>query len=577
MKFISAQLATLMQRGPVRRNLGALRNYLLFLTLLVALYSVLFQALMRAEGQRHTFITGVYWTLTVMSTLGFGDITFQGDLGRLFSMVVLLSGVILLLVVLPFAFIQFVVSPWLEAQSALRTPRSLPDDTHGHVIITHHDPIAVSLIQRLVAHGRPYCVLEPDLKTAMELHDAGVRVVVGQRDDIETYRAVRAESAALIVATGNDYVNTNTVFTANELAPAVPIVSVVRAPDSVDILQLAGSCCVLQVPEMLGQALARLTVGGDRRAAVIGRFGELVIAEAPITGTELVNRPLVGSGIKETTGLTVVGFWARGHFTPPTPDFVLTSSTALVLAGSEEQLARFSAQTRAPGRQNAPAVILGGGRVGRAVARALRERGVPHRIVEKEPSRVRDSPVYVQGSAADLAVLEAAQIREAVAVIVTTNDDDANIYLTLYARRLRPDVQIVSRATLERNVSTLHRAGADFVLSYAAMGANAAYNVLEGDDVVMLAQGLDVFREPVPSSLVGRTLAQSAIRETTGCSVVALEHGGETRINPPADIPLPADAELILIGTTDAERSFLRRFMGKDKRNGRSRSPRPLG
>jgi voltage-gated potassium channel len=64
-----------------------------------------------------------------MSTLGFGDITFETDLGRLFSMFVLISGVLFLLVVLPFTFIQFFYAPWLESQSRMRAPRELPDDT----------------------------------------------------------------------------------------------------------------------------------------------------------------------------------------------------------------------------------------------------------------------------------------------------------------------------------------------------------------------------------------------------------------------------------------------------------------
>ena len=54
------------------------------------------------EGEQHSWITGFYWTLVVMTTLGFGDITFTSDVGRLFSILVLLSGVVLLLVMLPF-------------------------------------------------------------------------------------------------------------------------------------------------------------------------------------------------------------------------------------------------------------------------------------------------------------------------------------------------------------------------------------------------------------------------------------------------------------------------------------------
>lgn len=75
------------------------------------------------EGQEHSWITGLYWTLTVMSTLGFGDITFTSDIGRLFTVVVLVSGIVLLLMVLPFAFIRHFYAPWLEEQTKRRAPR----------------------------------------------------------------------------------------------------------------------------------------------------------------------------------------------------------------------------------------------------------------------------------------------------------------------------------------------------------------------------------------------------------------------------------------------------------------------
>jgi Trk K+ transport system NAD-binding subunit len=560
MKFVPAQMAAYLQVRSARRNLRVLRNYVIVLLLMITAYSVIFHFLMAAEGQSFSWITGFYWTLTVMSTLGFGDITFKSDAGRIFSMLVLLSGVVFLLIVLPFAFIQFFFSPWLEARSAMRTPRQVPPGTSGHVIITHYDPIAVSLTQRLSYQGRPYWVLEPDVKSAMDLHDAGIKVVVGDRDKVETYRALRVDRAALLVATGDDYVNTNTVFTAREVCPDVPIVSVVRSEDSVDILELAGSTHVLHTPEMLGRALARRTLGGDLRASVIGRFGDLLIAEAPVTGTPLMGKLLADSRLREATGLTVVGVWERGHFRMPTPDTVLGHSTALVLAGTEAQMETFSELMTIYSVQDAPVVIVGGGRVGRAVARALDEREVPWRIVEQNRAMVRDDERYVVGSAADRDVLDRAGLRDAAAAVVTTNDDAANIYLTLYIRRLRPELQIVSRATLERNVSTLHRAGADFVMSYSSMGANAVYNVLERGDVVMLAEGLEVFRYPVPPALAGKPLERTDIRESTGCSVVALENGGEVHVSPPPDVPLPPGAELILIGTTEAERRFVEQY-----------------
>jgi Trk K+ transport system NAD-binding subunit len=216
-------------------------------------------------------------------------------------------------------------------------------------------------------------------------------------------------------------------------------------------------------------------------------------------------------------------------------------------------------------------LILGGGRVGRAAGAALQEAGIRYVIVEKNP-RMAAGENYVVGDAADLQVLGRAGIDEAPTAMVTTSDDPTNVYLTIYCRRLRPDIQIISRATLEHNVSTLHRAGADFVMSYASMGANAVYNILEQDDVVMVAEGLDVFRVKVPPRLVGSTLEQSGIRRATGCSVVAVETNGETIINPAADLPLPGGtAELIMVGTTDAQREFIEKYFRGDGVNARAR------
>ncbi|MDQ3388709.1 MAG: NAD-binding protein [Gemmatimonadota bacterium] len=562
MKFIPAQFAFYLQSRSARRNLTALWRYAAFLVAMVAVFSTLFHFLMAAEGQSHSWVTGLYWTFTVMTTLGFGDITFQSDAGRFFSLIVLLSGVVFLLIVLPFAFIQFFYAPWLEAQSRARAPREVPDDMSGHVILTHYDPVAISLTQRLAYHGRPYVVLESELERALALHDAGVRVVVGDRDKVETYRSLAADRAALLVITGDDFVNTNIVFTAREVAPSLPIVAIARAAESVDVLELAGSSHVLHLPEMLGSALARRTLGGESRASVIGRFGELIIAEAPVTGTPLIGKRIFESRLREATGLTVVGVWERGNFLVPAPDTLISASTVLVLAGTEAQIARFDELTVIYNVPDAPALVLGGGRVGRAVAAALTKREVPYRIVEQKAGLIRDSESYVLGSAADLETLERAGIREAGAVVVTTSEDPVNIYLTIYCRRLRPDVQIVSRATLERNVSTLHRAGADFVMSYASMGAHAIFNVLEKDDIVMLAEGLDVFRYDVPAALASRPLVDSRIREETECSVVAVVERGSMTVNPPPEFILPSGAELILIGTTVAEQRFVRRYSG---------------
>lgn len=90
---------------------------------LVVVFAAIFHAVMAQEGQNHSWATAFYWTLVTMTTLGFGDITFTSDLGRIFSVIVLLTGTAFLLILLPFAFIQFVFVPWMNRRDASRAPR----------------------------------------------------------------------------------------------------------------------------------------------------------------------------------------------------------------------------------------------------------------------------------------------------------------------------------------------------------------------------------------------------------------------------------------------------------------------
>jgi Trk K+ transport system NAD-binding subunit len=535
---------------------------MLFLTAMVFFYSYLFHVLMALEGRDYSVLTGLYWTLTVMSTLGFGDITFHTDLGRLFSILVLLSGVILLLVMLPFTFIQFFYAPWLEAQNKSRVPRHLPAEVKNHVIITYYDPIAIALIKRLKQYGHDYVLLTPDVQQALDLVDQGYKMLVGDLDDSETYTRAQVHQAALVVALNDDMKNTSIVYTVREIAAQVPIVANADMEDSVDILRLAGCTHVFQFMNMLGHSLARRTLGARTRSNVIGHFENLVIAEAPAMRTPLVDKSILETGLRQSTGITIVGLWNRGQFTLPRPETVIESSTVLVLAGSDQQLAAYDAAMgeAKSAAASAPALILGGGRVGQAAVSTLREQEMSYRIVEKNPRIGEDQENFIVGSAADYQTLIKAGINEAPSVFITTHNDDVNIYLTIYCRRLRPDIQIISRATLDRNISVLHAAGADLVMSHASMAANTIINILTPDRVLMLTEGLNIFRCKVHHHLVGKNLLNANIRETTGCSVIALLRDDHLRINPDPAEPFQVDDELLIIGTAASEKAFVSKY-----------------
>lgn len=550
-----------LQNKTTKRNFIFLAKFFIFLCGIVCLYSILFHILMQYEGRNFSWITGFYWSLTVMSTLGFGDITFHSDLGLFFTLIVLLSGVIFLLILLPFTFVQFFYEPWLEAQQKARTPRKLPDDITGHIIITNLDPVTKNLIKKLEKYHYQYALVEPDPTKAHEIHDQGYNVVVGDFDDPETYERLCLHKAALVVVTNDDLTNTSIAFTIRELTDKIPIVTNADKEHSIDILKYSGNTHVFEFMKMLGQGLARRTRGICMGASVLGNFGRLLIAEVPAAGTPFEGKTLIKTQLREVTGLTVVGLWERGKFVTPLPQTVITSSMVLVLAGSEEQLKKYDklfSTACTPHTGDAPVLILGGGRVGYIAAKTLEDYNIGYTVVEKNPTVLKKSKGnHIQGDAADINILRSAGIEDAHTVLITTHDDAMNIYLTFYCRKLRPNIEIISRATQERTISKLYRAGADLVMSSASLGANSILNFLRPNELSMFTEGLNIFSRPVPPSLIGKSLLESQIRAQTGCTVIAINKQGKQNVSPDPMTMLLMQDEIILIGTTEAEAQFL--------------------
>jgi Trk K+ transport system NAD-binding subunit len=508
-----------------------------------------------------------------MSTLGFGDITFQSDLGRLFSLVVLISGTLFLLVLLPFTFIQFFYAPWMEAQAAARVPRKLDEETNDHVILSGRGPVLDDLIKRLNQFGQRYILLAgDDVDDALSLSDSGVRVMVGAPDSVEAYQSARADQAAVVVALGDDIANANAVFVAHQAAPETPIVSAARTSSAAKIQKLAGATRVVEFTELMGESLARRTLGGDAVSHVVAVAGGssqkgngLLIAEANASRTPLVGKTLRENRLRDL-GPSVLGLWDRGQFELATPEGVVRDHTVLLLAGTREQLESYDEAFAIYNVSGQPAIVIGGGRVGRATARSLAKRGIATHLVELDPERVDqgdlpEGTVVTIGDAADPTVLEAAGLEEASSVLVTTGDDPTNIYLTLQVRHLRPNVQILARASRDRSVDVLHRAGADVTMSMASVGVSRILKFVERADIVPIAEGLNVIRMPMPASMAGRKIGDLDVRQESGATIVAVESAeGDIHVNPGPDVELQPTDDVLFIGTPDTEQRFLKLY-----------------
>jgi voltage-gated potassium channel len=565
MKFLASQVAYFMTEREARANLRALLAYVAFLTLLVTAYTVLFHVIkLQVEGEQHSWVTGLYWTLVVMSTLGFGDITFTSDIGRLFSVLVLLSGVVFLLVVLPFLFIRLFYAPWLEARVRLRVPREVPADLSGHVLIIERDPLAEGLIPRLREEHIPYVLLEPHPDRAAQAHDARYSVMLGEADSRSGLERAGLSRARLVLANAEDTVNTNVTLTAREVSATVPIAAVVEDEDSVDVLQLSGATTVLPLKHRLGEYLASRVHAGRTEAHVIGRVHNVQLAEVPACDTPFVGLTVAETRLREQTGLSLLGTWRRGKLQPSYPQTRIEKDAVLVVAGSDAHVQALNRllSDRAPAE--GPVLVIGAGTVGIAAALAIGRKGLRVHAIDRQPGPLAAMEPHVDatfvGDANDRTLLARAGIHESPSLLLTTNDDAMNIYLAVYCRRLNPGLRIISRVTHERNVEAIHRAGADFALSYTTLGTEAIISLLRGHEPVLLGEGVELFAVPVPASLAGRALRDSGIGSATGMSVVGIEGRDGTVTQLTAETVLAAGTSLVMLGSRDQRRVFAERY-----------------
>ncbi len=207
-------------------------------------------------------------------------------------------------------------------------------------------------------------------------------------------------------------------------------------------------------------------------------------------------------------------------------------------------------------------VLCGWGRVGRAIARYVTGAGYEIVVVDMSAERLADVPGNtVQGDATDDAVLRSAGIERAHVLVTALNADPDNLYVTLTARSLCPDLFIVSRANTDSAVPKLQQAGANRVVNPQNIGGArmAAFaiqpHVAEFVDVVMHDGSLEFRLEelPVPpgSPLDGKTLRDSRIRDRTGALVLAMrDESGDFTTNPPPGTRIQAGQILIAIGTS---------------------------
>jgi voltage-gated potassium channel len=203
-------------------------------------------------------------------------------------------------------------------------------------------------------------------------------------------------------------------------------------------------------------------------------------------------------------------------------------------------------------------LICGFGRVGRQVARDLSTAGHGFVVVDDNPqSRDRCEAIgapFIEGQPSEDEILRRAGIERARSVLACMDSDAENIFLTLSARELRPDVTIVARASVEDSEKKLLRAGADRVISpYKTSGTEMARLALHPQVTGVVDVTPEYRMEEI---LVTRECegAGQSIDDVRGSAVIVAvrRSDGEVEAQPQPSTVLKAGDVVVAMGTDPA-------------------------
>lgn len=218
-------------------------------------------------------------------------------------------------------------------------------------------------------------------------------------------------------------------------------------------------------------------------------------------------------------------------------------------------------------------IICGYGRVGKQIAMECQARGTSVVVIEKDPevadSASNDGFITVKGDASEEGMLRKAGVERAAGLVTGLSSDADNLFVTMTARMIRPDIFIVGRCNSDDTESKLYRAGADRAISPHNVGGRRMAALLlkplvcDFLDVVTHGELVELTLEDITvepgAAVVGRAIRDVLVGDLKGIGILGLKRPKrDFLVNPRGDTVLDAGDILIVSGVPEQVKELKR-------------------
>ena len=295
------------------------------------------------------FLDALYMTIITISTVGYREVNQVGDIGRLFTIFLVLIGVGFTFYVMA-AVVQFMVEGRVRIIMGRRRLDKKIDRLKNHYIVCGYGRIGRVLCRNLQRTIHDLVVVEknPDLVRVMD--EDGVLYVSGDAsDEANLLKAGIKRARGLVAALATDTDNVFLVLSARQLAPELNIIARASNQGAKQKLRAAGANSVESPYEMgaasMAQRIIRPTVTSFLDLAFAHTRKDILMEEIPVSeNSDLTNIPLKDSGIRQDYNLIVIAIKKPDGTMLFNPSFeaAFRPNDTVIAVGEEENLQKLA-------------------------------------------------------------------------------------------------------------------------------------------------------------------------------------------------------------------------------------------